>query len=294
MRKKYVPIDPKCNVCSRTDSHKWYLKGTICEACYVKQRRGLTPRYRERECYACGTTQSSKWYQNLALGSKRGGEILHELCRNCCLVIIYGTYYKAIINKRKREKKGIKTGQCSECNNNIADGSCKQTNIVNGKELCQACYARITNISREPLPRNKFGMFGNGQLKISEEEYRAYFRERRSKQVLPVKDTSIEVKIQNGLRERGIPFNKHKTFFIRDFIHPVDIFVEPNICIECDGEYFHSRLIYKGRTWIPLQRDLIIDHELEQKGMKVIRLSEWDINNNYEWCLDFIQRATQI
>ena len=111
----------------------------------------------------------------------------------------------------------------------------------------------------------------------------------RANQVIPMKDTVIEKTIQNGLIERRIQFKKHKRFRIRNFIHPVDIFIEPNICIECDGDYWHSLLVGpEYRNYIPIQRDFIIDMELEKQGMKVIRFWEYDINNNLDWCMKLI------
>jgi very-short-patch-repair endonuclease len=110
----------------------------------------------------------------------------------------------------------------------------------------------------------------------------------QAKRIMQVKDTSIEKIIQQKLVDMKIQFLRQKCFRIRDFNHMVDFFIQPNICIECDGEYWHSRMITPNRTCIRIQRDFIIDVELEKKGMRVIRLWEYDIRNNLDWCLGLI------
>ena len=93
----------------------------------------------------------------------------------------------------------------------------------------------------------------------------------RSKQIFPVKDTSIEVKIQNFLKQLGIEFFTHQCIKIKhgyqcDILIPVI-----NLVIECDGDYWHK---------YPVGND--IDHvrtkELIKKGFKVLRLWEFEIN----------------
>jgi len=113
----------------------------------------------------------------------------------------------------------------------------------------------------------------------------------RANQTFPYKDTSIEIIIQNELTKLGIPFEKHKPFRIRDFYHQADIFIKPNIIIECDGEAWHTRLLNNRNKarYIPIQRHFIIDSELETQGMKVIRLCEYDIESNLNWCMNIIQ-----
>lgn len=97
----------------------------------------------------------------------------------------------------------------------------------------------------------------------------------RSKHKAPLKDTSIEVKIQKGLADAYIPFRKHKCFKMLDnTYHQVDIFVEPNIAIELDGEYFHFD---KTKN---LSRDNLVDESLiKLHGMIVLRFWGYYIKN---------------
>ncbi len=109
-------------------------------------------------------------------------------------------------------------------------------------------------------------------------------KERRKYQVFPVKDTSIEVKIQNFLKELGIEFFTHKYMKI-EHGYQCDILIpSKSLVIECDGDYWHgNRKLYKKKQLtkrIIKQREL--DHvrtkELLEKGYKVLRLWENEIN----------------
>ena len=93
----------------------------------------------------------------------------------------------------------------------------------------------------------------------------------RAKQIFPLKDTSIEVKIQNFLKQLNIDFFTHQYMSI-EHAYQCDIFIPSmNLVVECDGEYWHK---------YPTRRD--IDHirtkELIENGFKVLRLWEFEIN----------------
>lgn len=98
---------------------------------------------------------------------------------------------------------------------------------------------------------------------------------------MPNKDTKIERIIQQALTERGIKFETQKIFRLGTGYHNVDIFIEPNICIECDGYYWHSRPAAQIR-------DQIVTTTLQLMGYKVLRFWEKDINKKLEWCVDQI------
>jgi very-short-patch-repair endonuclease len=95
----------------------------------------------------------------------------------------------------------------------------------------------------------------------------------RLRQVFPLKDSSIEVKLQNYLKELNIKFESHK--LIKNIKHPYncDIFIPNiNLVIECDGNYWHN---YPFGNKI----DIIRTEELQDKGYNVLRLWEHEINN---------------
>lgn len=93
----------------------------------------------------------------------------------------------------------------------------------------------------------------------------------RAKQILPTKDTSIEVKIQNFLKQLGIEFFTHQYIKI-EHGYQCDILIPSmNLVIECDGDYWHK---------YPIGRDIdnVRTKELIEKGFKVLRLWEFEIN----------------
>jgi G:T-mismatch repair DNA endonuclease (very short patch repair protein) len=113
-------------------------------------------------------------------------------------------------------------------------------------------------------------------------KHKRYMSEVRLKEVFPRKDTSIEVALQNGLRKRGIVFETHKPIYGQP-----DIFIEPNICVFADGDYWHSRP--KAR-----ERDARVNRVLTEQGYKVLRFWEHEINSNLDRCLDVIEREVAI
>lgn len=95
-------------------------------------------------------------------------------------------------------------------------------------------------------------------------------REARAKQILPIKDTSIEIKLQNFLKQLNIEFFTHQYMHI-EHGYQCDIFIpNKNLVIECDGNYWHS---YPTGNEI----DHIRTSELLAKGFKVLRLWEVEI-----------------
>ena len=98
----------------------------------------------------------------------------------------------------------------------------------------------------------------------------------RSKQILPFKDTTIEVAIQESLSKHNINFEKHKSIFGQP-----DIFIKPNIAIFCDGDYWHSRQS-------SIERDALVNKTLEEKGYRVIRFWEKEIRRDVDLCVEKI------
>jgi len=115
-------------------------------------------------------------------------------------------------------------------------------------------------------------------------EMKKFARERRAKQIFPLKDSSIEVKIQSFLKQLNIEF------FTPQYIHiehsyQCDILIPSlNLVIECDCDYWHK---YPIGTEI----DYIRTSELLQKGFKVLRLWEFEINKMS--INDFVRRLNK-
>ena len=99
---------------------------------------------------------------------------------------------------------------------------------------------------------------------------RANLRKKRVHQKFPVKATSIERKLWEELQLRHIKFFKNRP--ILDCTRP-DAFVEPNICIYADGDYWHNLPNYK-------KRDRRQNRILKKNGYKVFRFWEHEINSD--------------
>ena len=113
------------------------------------------------------------------------------------------------------------------------------------------------------------------------------FRKRREKMIIPIKDSSIEIKIQKFLTKLHIEYFTHK--YLSDITHSYqcDIFIlkqrgfKQKTIIECDGCYFHGCKICNLKTmeWIEKQKikDKLRTKELIEKGYRVIRIWEHEI-----------------
>lgn len=99
-----------------------------------------------------------------------------------------------------------------------------------------------------------------------------FTKEKRRNMILPVKDTKIEVKLQNFLKQLGMTFFTHQYMKEIEHSYQCDILIPSmNLVIECDGDYWHK---------YPIGKD--IDHirtkELLEKGFRVLRLWEHEID----------------
>jgi len=110
--------------------------------------------------------------------------------------------------------------------------------------------------------------------KIRSEETKQRLRDIRLKQVFPLKDTSIEIKVQNQLKEKDYSFETHKALIGQPDIYLYKI----NLCIFIDGCYWHSCPIhFPKRVQKRIEKDLKINKKLRELGYSVIRIWEHDI-----------------
>jgi len=108
--------------------------------------------------------------------------------------------------------------------------------------------------------------------------------------ILPIKDTKIEVKIQNFLKKLGIEFFTHQYMKIShgyqcDIFIPEQetegVIIPKKTIIETDGCYWHGCPICNLNSHKNLERqkerDNLRTKELQEKGFRVIRLWEHEI-----------------
>lgn len=81
-------------------------------------------------------------------------------------------------------------------------------------------------------------------------------------------NTDIEIILEKWLLENEIQFVKHKTILRTT----PDFFIDPNICLYADGDYWHNKPKRK-------EQDEAINKRLNESGYAVIRLKGSEIYN---------------
>jgi len=154
-----------------------------------------------------------------------------------------------------------------------------KTHTNETKELLSKIHKKNWILGKEKINSSQFvkGIKMSKKIVRKMKEYhnkpeiKKIFEERRRKIILPKKDTLIEVKIQNFLKQLGISFLTHQ--YIKNIEHgyQCDILIPSmNLVIECDGNYWHKYPIGN-------ELDHIRTKELISKGFKVLRLWESEI-----------------
>lgn len=86
------------------------------------------------------------------------------------------------------------------------------------------------------------------------------------------KETGIELKLQELLREMGIEYTTQKPLL---GVTVADIFIEPNVAVFADGTYWHSGAMKE-------YKDSEKTKTLKRGGYVVLRLEEKEINKDIE------------
>ena len=131
--------------------------------------------------------------------------------------------------------------------------------------------------------------------------------------IYPKEDTKPEKQLQKMLTDEKIKFEKHVSFKTsgRPWYHKVDLFIEPNICLEVYGDFIHAnpneknadgsmkypdhrvmRKAYKyskEKTGGSIRaKDERITKELEQQGNVVLTFWQSELETNPDKCLQKI------
>lgn len=149
--------------------------------------------------------------------------------------------------------------------------SIETKNIISEKAKQRWQNPEYRSILVEKIRRNDHKTPLRGKPKSKEHIQK--LRESRKSFIVPLKDTKPERMLQIALSLEGIKFQKHKSFKIGKSYHQVDLFIEPNICVEVDGVHWH---LPKKQ----LIRDLDINTELTIQGYYLLRIRDKDILKN--------------
>lgn len=132
-------------------------------------------------------------------------------------------------------------------------------------------------------------------------EVKARRRELCLKQGRFFKDNKLELSVQKTFDDSNILYEKHKAIIGRP-----DIFIQPDICIFIDGDYWHAnprkykegtpmyfneklgRKILAEELW---EKDKVITDTLCSKGYKVFRFWEYDIKKDRSVCIEKIREV---
>jgi len=93
--------------------------------------------------------------------------------------------------------------------------------------------------------------------------------------------TSIELIMRKELKRRKIKFEPNHQLMNK---YNVDMYIKPNIVIECDGDYWHNR---PGCQEKDKRRDI----DLKNNGYKVFRFWEQEINTDIKKCVDKLLKS---
>lgn len=273
-----------------------YSKSTI-----EKMRKAQTGKIRSNESKKKQSNSIKKWYSSHPRQTERynriglkhkGKNISQEMRENISKKLkefnkINPQFSKEIARKIRENAKanpnfGMKGKKHSK------ESIEKLRSYYEGKKLEQLYgIEKAIQIKRKMSDtRKRISKLGLGLKKHSKESIRK-IKEARANQVFPIKDTSIEVRIQDFLTELKILHIPHLLITWIDKPYQCDIAIPKyNLIIECDGDYWHGNL-NKYLDWRNLSikqkvqkiKDYERTNELEESGWKVMRLWESDIKS---------------
>ena len=263
----------------------------ICPRCKVNEKKG-------DYCISCNREKSKEYRNNYPERCREYKNRYHEKSRDKLKLSGRIYYYNHIEKERKRKKEYYEKNPTYNSDYYKLN---KEKIIKNTKEYKDNNKEKVSNIKKEwynqnkqlitngrkeyykknkkiIIERNKINKCINCGKNIYHKSKRCIncnkeiLKKLRAKRILPVKDTSIEIKIQNFLKQLNIEFFTHQYIKI-EHGYQCDILIPSmNMVIECDGDYWHKYPI--GR-----EIDNIRTKELLNKGFKVLRLWESEIKN---------------
>lgn len=181
-------------------------------------------------------------------------------------------------NNQKREKERVREWRQNNLEK-VKESNSKyyQNNREKKLEYSQEYYQN----NREKKLRRQHEYRQNNSEKIKESSSRYYRRLRGLPEDADLsKESSIEAIIREWLQDNNISFEQEFYINLEDFTWTyADFFIEPNICLYVDGDYWHG----SNRPDIQ-ERDERINQALENMGYNVIRITETDIlKGNRPW-----------
>lgn len=153
----------------------------------------------------------------------------------------------------------------------------KVSKALKGRKFDEERCQNISNgLKGHPVSKeNRRNMSKGQKRRFQRPEEIEKLRENRLKQILPAKDTSIEVAMQKEMDRRGIVYEKHLTLY---GCQPDIVIPDAKIIIQCDGDYWHN--IPKVK-----ERDRLQDCDFKAMGWKVYRFWGYEIRKSPKECV---------
>jgi len=284
IQKLTIPIIAKQLNLNMGTIYKWLKKYNIKTRRIWEKLVQLRPKDELIKC-ACGCGQTLQRYgwrynnenQTYPRRWRERKYIPGHICKSIGFQNGHDTWNKGktdIYSKESREKMSkshMNVPLSKKHRQNISKSLKVHTTSLKGKTFEEICgkeesKRRKENMSKALKGKTYKDLFGEEKAK----SLRLERVKTRANIIFPKKDTKIETKIQDYLKELGITFFAHQYMNI-EHAYQCDILIPSiNLVIECDGDYWHK---------YPIGKD--IDHirtkELIGKGFKVLRLWENEI-----------------
>lgn len=207
--------------------------------------------------------------------------------------------FKKGITPWNKGKKGLQT-HSKEAIKKMSEAHIGKIPWNKGKKGVQVPWMKGKHHTKESIEKNRLAHIGKtvwnkgkntGQIPWNKGKHiqtntgRTHItKESRAKQIFPIKDTKIETKIQEFLKQLSILFIPHSYMNKIEHSYQCDFFIpDKNMVIEIDGDYWHGntdnpRFKVLNKSQIKTKElDRIRTKELQEKGYKVLRLWESDI-----------------
>ena len=144
------------------------------------------------------------------------------------------------------------------------------------KIICKGCnkqFEAIISHRRKVCSKKCQKIYQKSDEYRELQRLRAYQRKCKPKYI----NTKPEVMLQEELTINKIRYETHKRIY-----GVPDIFIEPNICVFVDGNYWHN--YPNGRD-----KDKEVNKKLKEDNYIVVRCWESDIYNNMQQCINEIK-----
>lgn len=179
----------------------------------------------------------------------------------------------------------------------LSDKNPMYNSEVRAKVSSKLMGHEVSNDVREKISRNLVGKFirdknpfwGKHHTKEVKKQSRIRAINMITSGLLSSRRTEIEVKIKEALLKTNLKFNEQvplENITVVDFYLPKN-----NIVIYCDGDYWHKGEWAKKHKVI--NKDNWQTKILENKGYKVFRFSETEINASTDECISLVQNYIQ-